>query len=89
TAGTVLGTATVGSNGLFVVSLAAAQIDNQALTVTLTDATGNTSTGTALTAPDLTPPALASNLVISADGSTLTGSGEPGATVTVRSSTGT
>ncbi|MCP5853932.1 Ig-like domain-containing protein, partial [Klebsiella pneumoniae] len=43
TAGTVLGTATVGSNGLFVVSLAAAQIDNQALTVTLTDATGNTS----------------------------------------------
>lgn len=89
TAGTVLGTAIVGSNGLFVVSLAAAQIDNQALTVTLTDATGNTSTGTALTAPDLTPPALASNLVISADGSTLTGSGEPGATVTVRSSTGT
>ncbi|MFK0311629.1 BapA/Bap/LapF family large adhesin [Pseudomonas sp. NPDC090233] len=87
-AGTVLGTATVGSNGLFVVSLAAAQVDNQALTVTLTDAAGNTSTATALTAPDITPPAAASNLVISADGSTLTGSGEAGATVTVRSSGG-
>ena len=88
-AGTVLGTAIVGSNGLFVVSLAAAQIDHQALSVTLTDAAGNVSTGTSLTAPDLTPPAVASNLVISADGSTLTGSGEPGATVTVRSASGT
>ena len=88
-AGTVLGSAIVGSNGLFVVSLAAAQIDHQALSVTLTDATGNVSTGTSLTAPDLTPPAVASNLVISADGSTLSGSGEPGATVTVRSASGT
>lgn len=88
-AGTILGTATVGTNGLFVVSLAAAQVDNQALTVTLTDAAGNTSQGTALTAPDLTPPAAASNLVISADGSVLTGNGEPGATVTVRNASGT
>ncbi|BBH44398.1 BapA/Bap/LapF family large adhesin [Pseudomonas sp. KU43P] len=88
-AGTVIGTAVVGSNGLFVVSLTAAQIDNQALSVTLTDPTGNVSTSTGLTAPDLTPPAVASNLVISADGSTLTGSGEPGATVTVRGAGGT
>ncbi|MFJ4384331.1 BapA/Bap/LapF family large adhesin [Pseudomonas sp. NPDC089408] len=88
-AGTVLGTATVGSNGLFVVSLTAAQIDNQALSVTLTDSAGNVSTGTALTAPDLTPPAAAGNLVFSADGGTLTGTGEVGATVTVRSASGT
>ncbi|MBC3487762.1 hypothetical protein HU750_19025, partial [Pseudomonas sp. SWRI50] len=88
-AGTIIGTATVGSNGLFVVSLTAAQIDNQALSVTLTDGAGNVSTGTALTAPDLTPPAVAGNLAISADGSTLTGSGEVGATVTVRSANGT
>ncbi|MFF7862268.1 BapA/Bap/LapF family large adhesin [Pseudomonas monteilii] len=88
-AGTVLGTATVGTNGLFVVSLTAAQIDNQALSVTLTDSAGNVSTGTALTAPDLTPPAVAGNLQISADGSTLTGTGEAGATVTVRSASGT
>lgn len=88
-AGAVLGTATVGSNGLFVVSLSAAQIDNQALSVTLTDAAGNTSIATPLTAPDFTPPANAANLVISADGSTLTGTGEVGATVTVRSATGT
>ncbi|PVZ39339.1 BapA/Bap/LapF family large adhesin [Pseudomonas sp. CC120222-01a] len=87
--GTVLGTATVGSNGLYVVSLSAAQINFQALSVTLTDAAGNTSTATALTAPDLTPPANASNLVISADGTTLTGTGEVGATVTVRSASGT
>ncbi|WDY57213.1 BapA/Bap/LapF family large adhesin [Pseudomonas sp. PSKL.D1] len=88
-AGTVLGTATVGSNGLFVVSLAAAQVDFQTLNVTLTDAAGNTSTATTLSAPDLTPPAAASNLVISADGSTLTGTGEAGATVTVRNASGT
>ncbi|MBF8745686.1 BapA/Bap/LapF family large adhesin [Pseudomonas monteilii] len=88
-AGTLLGTATVGSNGLFVVSLTAAQVDNQALSVTLTDAAGNTSTATAVTAPDFTPPAAATNLALSADGSTLTGTGEPGATVTVRSATGT
>lgn len=88
-AGAVLGTATVGTNGLFVVSLAAAQIDNQALSVTLTDSAGNVSTGTALTAPDLTPPSVAGNLQISADGSTLTGTGEVGATVTVRSASGT
>ncbi|MCE0908427.1 BapA/Bap/LapF family large adhesin [Pseudomonas kurunegalensis] len=88
-AGTVLGTATVGANGLFVVSLTAAQIDNQALSVTLTDSAGNVSTATALTAPDLTPPAVAGNLQISADGSTLTGTGEAGATVTVRSASGT
>jgi len=88
-AGTVLGTAVVGSNGLYVVSLNAAQINFQALNVTLTDAAGNTSTPTALTAPDLTPPANASNLVISSDGTTLTGTGEAGATVTVRSASGT
>ncbi|HEN8798904.1 TPA: VCBS domain-containing protein, partial [Pseudomonas putida] len=88
-AGTVLGTATVASNGTFVVSLTAAQIDNQALSVTLTDSAGNVSTGTALTAPDLTPPAAAGNLLISADGATLTGTGEVGATVTVRSANGT
>ncbi len=85
----MLGTATVGSNGLYVVSLNTAQVNFQALTVTLTDAAGNTSTATALTAPDLTPPANASNLVISADGTTLTGTGEVGATVTVRSASGT
>ncbi|MFP3499069.1 Ig-like domain-containing protein, partial [Pseudomonas sp. SIMBA_059] len=68
---------------LFVVSLTAAQIDNQALSVTLTDSAGNVSTGTGLTAPDLTPPAAAGNLLISADGGTLTGTGEVGATVRV------
>uniref|UniRef100_UPI003905E89D BapA/Bap/LapF family large adhesin n=1 Tax=Pseudomonas putida TaxID=303 RepID=UPI003905E89D len=88
-AGTVLGTATVASNGQYTVSLSAAQINFQALSVTLTDAAGNTSSATALNAPDLTPPANASNLVISADGTTLTGSGEVGATVTVRSASGT
>ncbi|MFJ4347204.1 BapA/Bap/LapF family large adhesin [Pseudomonas sp. NPDC089401] len=88
-AGTVLGTATVGSNGQYSVSLSAAQVNFQALSVTLTDTAGNTSTATTLNAPDLTPPANAANLVISADGTTLTGTGEVGATVTVRSAGGT
>ncbi|RXK57389.1 hypothetical protein ERT44_20630, partial [Stenotrophomonas sp. MA5] len=35
------------------------------------------------TAPDTTPPAAASNVVVADDGSSISGSGEPGATVGV------
>ncbi|MFF7708365.1 BapA/Bap/LapF family large adhesin [Pseudomonas sp. NPDC007930] len=86
--GALLGTGTVAANGSFSVALAAAQINLQALSVTLTDAAGNVSAAASVIAPDLTPPAAASALVVGADGLSLTGSGEAGATVTVRSASG-
>ncbi|HDS1735602.1 TPA: hypothetical protein QEM55_002637, partial [Pseudomonas putida] len=87
--GTVLGSAVVAATGAYAITLNPPQTDFQALSVTQSDPTGNTSAGTALTAPDFTPPAAATALVINADGSVLTGRGEPGATVTVRGPTGT
>ncbi|MCP5688401.1 Ig-like domain-containing protein, partial [Klebsiella pneumoniae] len=54
--GTELGTATVGSNGLFSVSLTPPQTNGQNLTVTQSDAAGNTSLAATLQAPDLQAP---------------------------------
>ncbi|MFK3797055.1 BapA/Bap/LapF family large adhesin [Pseudomonas sp. NPDC088444] len=87
-AGLVLGTATVAANGTFSVALSTAQINNEVLTVTQADAAGNVSVSASATAPDLTPPAAAATLVVSGDGLSLSGTGEAGATVTVKSATG-
>jgi sugar lactone lactonase YvrE len=87
--GLVLGTATVGANGSFSVALSAAQINNEQLLVTQADAAGNVSTAAQVSAPDLIPPTAASALLVSGDGLLVTGTGEPGATVTIRSANGT
>ncbi|MEI5686016.1 BapA/Bap/LapF family large adhesin [Sphingomonas kyungheensis] len=87
-AGNEVGTATVGANGSYAAVLTAPQIDSQALSVTQSDAAGNASPATPLTAPDLTAPA-APTLTVAADGASVSGSGEPGATVTVRDPVGT
>ncbi|WP_176510261.1 Ig-like domain-containing protein, partial [Pseudomonas urethralis] len=89
--GTVLGTAVAGADGQFSVTLQPPQTDGQPLQVTVTDPAGNVSSATAITAPndgvgsggDTTPPAPASNVIISADGRTVSGRGEVGATVNV------
>jgi len=86
--GLVLGTTTVAANGTFAVSLATAQINNEVLTVIQADPSGNVSTGATATAPDLTPPAAASTLVVSGDGLSLSGTGEAGAMVTIKSASG-
>lgn len=87
--GVVLGTATVAANGSFSVVLASAQINSQVLSVTQADPSGNVSVAATATAPDLTPPAAAGALLVGADGLTVTGTGEAGATVTIKSATGT
>ncbi len=81
--GTPLGTATVGANGAYAVLLATPQVDGQPLTVVQSDAAGNASPASPVTAPDLTAP-LAPIGTVSFDGTTLTGTGEIGATVTIR-----
>ncbi|MEB2652529.1 Ig-like domain-containing protein [Pseudomonas siliginis] len=86
--GVVLGTATVAANGSFSVVLASAQINSQVLSVTQADPSGNVSAAANATAPDLTPPAAATALLVGADGLTVTGTGEAGATVTIKSASG-
>ncbi|MFK3940268.1 BapA/Bap/LapF family large adhesin [Pseudomonas monteilii] len=87
--GTLLGTATVSPAGVFTVTLAPAQANGQALTLTLTDAAGNVSAGTSLNAPDIQPPAAPTDVVLNAAGTVVSGRGEAGASVQVRSADGT
>ncbi|MDD2040519.1 Ig-like domain-containing protein, partial [Pseudomonas putida] len=65
------------------------QVDGEVLQATATDAAGNTSPSSAVTAPDIdgidtTPPAAPTDLVIGLVGSQLSGRGEAGSTVQVR-----
>ncbi len=85
--GTTLGTATVGANGAYAVTLATPQVDGQPLTVVQSDAAGNASPASPVLAPDLTAP-LAPIGTVSGDGTSLTGTGEVGATVTIRGTGG-
>ena len=88
TAGAVLGTALVAGDGSFAVALSPARIDGAPLTVTQRDGAGNTSLATQILTPDNTPPA-APVVVLSGDGATITGTGEAGASVTIRDPQGT
>ncbi|HDR2672122.1 TPA: BapA prefix-like domain-containing protein [Enterobacter bugandensis] len=54
--GSVLGTGKTGSDGNFTVSLGTPLTNGEQVTATATDAAGNTSQGTTITAPDLTAP---------------------------------
>ncbi|NWM25236.1 Ig-like domain-containing protein, partial [Escherichia coli] len=74
---------TVGSNGSYSVTLNQPQTNGQTVTVTQTDPAGNASPEVAVTAPDITAP-LDLTAAVGASGTIVTGSGEPGATVTVR-----
>ncbi|WP_406852325.1 Ig-like domain-containing protein [Brevundimonas sp. BH3] len=53
--GTLLGTAEVGADGTFSITLQPAQVDGETLKVTLTDDAGNVSPDASAMAPDLTP----------------------------------
>lgn len=54
--GNVIGTGKTGSDGNFTVSLGTPLTNGEQVTATATDAAGNTSLGTTITAPDLTAP---------------------------------
>ncbi|MGX5012476.1 BapA/Bap/LapF family large adhesin [Enterobacter asburiae] len=54
--GNVIGTGQTGSDGNFTVSLGTPLTNGEQVTATATDAAGNTSQGTTITAPDLTAP---------------------------------
>ncbi|MEX5623999.1 Ig-like domain-containing protein, partial [Pseudomonas syringae] len=87
--GNVIGTGVVNPNGSFSVTLSPAQANGEVLDIRLVDAAGNASTPLQFDAPDTTPPAAVSTIVVGADGLTLSGRGEAGATVEVRDVNGT
>jgi VCBS repeat-containing protein len=80
--GSVIGTALVDQDGSFTATLSTAQINGEALGLRQTDAAGNPSPQVQITAPDITAPD-APTATISANGTTISGLGEAGATVTV------
>lgn len=87
--GNTVGSGPVGGDGTFTIPLSPAQNNGEVLDVTAQDDAGNTSPATQTTAPDTTAPDAPSGLAVSPDGTTLTGSAEPGTTVTVKQGTTT
>ncbi|MGE8313832.1 MAG: Ig-like domain-containing protein, partial [Pseudomonas putida] len=87
-AGNLIGSGLVNADGTFSLALSPAQANGEALDIRQVDAAGNSSIPLEFTAPDITPPAAVSNIVVGADGLALSGRGEPGATVEVRDANG-
>ena len=83
--GDVIGTGTADRDGNYTVPLADEQPDGAELSVTATDAVGNESDPTPVTVDAVAPAAPAVNPT---NGKTLSGTAEPGATVTVRGADG-
>ncbi|MES3043815.1 BapA/Bap/LapF family large adhesin [Sphingomonas faeni] len=86
--GVAIGTAVVGSNGSYQVTLAEPQRNGETLEATQRDDAGNVSDPATAVAPDLTAPDAPTALLITGDGTTVTGIGEPGARVDVRGTGG-
>lgn len=72
--GNVIGTGKTGSDGKFTVSLGTPLTNGEQVTATATDAAGNTSQGTTITAPDLTAPDAPTLGSVTDDVAPLTGS---------------
>jgi VCBS repeat-containing protein len=87
-AGTEIGTGTVDSDGTYTVNLVPPQDNGELIEVTQTDAAGNESDPATVTAPDLTAPDAPADLAVNDDGTVVTGTGEPGATVEITDEAG-
>ncbi|MCE0489776.1 Ig-like domain-containing protein [Pantoea sp. Mb-10] len=87
---TVLGSVTAGSSGAWSFTPAALANGAHVLSTTVTDSAGNVSTGnaTATVTVDTVAPAAVGGLAINTAGTLVSGSGEVGAVVTVRDSSG-
>ncbi|WP_445115327.1 BapA/Bap/LapF family large adhesin [Acinetobacter sp. WZC-1] len=81
--GNPIGTATVAADGSFTVPLTTPLTNGEEVRAVQTDAANNTSPEATTKAPDTTPPAAPTDLAVSADGTQVTGKGEPGDTVTI------
>ncbi|MEH2921584.1 Ig-like domain-containing protein, partial [Samsonia erythrinae] len=70
-AGNELGSVTVGEDGSFSVPLSPALTNGETITTVVTDAAGNVSESTTITAPDSTIPAVPGELAIAQDGTSV------------------
>ncbi|OBW97054.1 Ig-like domain-containing protein, partial [Gallibacterium anatis] len=86
--GNPIGTATAGDDGKFDVAINPPKTNGEDLTVTATDKAGHTSPSNTVKADDSTPPNKPDNLDVSDDGAHVTGTAEPGSTVTVNDENG-
>ena len=86
--GAIIGTVTAGSNGEFTVTLVPPQTNGEHLVANATDAAGNTSGNSAITAPDTTAPDAPTGVTVAGDGGSVSGHAEAGSTVTVKDSNG-
>ncbi|MFU2132012.1 Ig-like domain-containing protein [Gallibacterium anatis] len=86
--GKEIGTATAGDNGKFDVTINPPKTNGEELTVEAKDEAGNPSQPNTVKADDSTPPAKPENLDVSDDGTRVTGTAEPGSTVTVKDEQG-
>ncbi len=80
---TVLGSAVANGNGQFIVPLNTAQTNGRALIATATDVAKNESAAATVIAPDSTAPEMPKNVVISEDGTSISGTAEPGSAITI------
>ncbi|USA55608.1 Ig-like domain-containing protein [Acinetobacter sp. C32I] len=85
--GNVLGTAVTDENGNYTVDLTSPLTNGEVVDVTATDAAGNESEPTQATADDTTAPNAPTADVVN-DGTQVTGTAEPGSTVTVKDQNG-
>lgn len=87
---TALGSVTAGTGGSWSFTTAALSNGAHTLSTTVTDPAGNVSSSNVATTVtvDTVPPAAVSGLLINSAGTSVTGSGEVGATVTVRDASG-
>ncbi|PWC09219.1 Ig-like domain-containing protein, partial [Brenneria corticis] len=87
-AGNELGSVTVGDDGHFTVPLSSALTNGEAISVVVSDVTGNTSAAASVTAPDTTAPATPADLLVAADGAAVSGTAEAGSTVKITDAAG-
>ena len=83
-----IGTGTTDGNGNFIINLTPAQTNGQTISVVASDAAGNTSIPATTVATDTTAPTPPGNLVVSGDGTSVSGTAEPNSTITVKAPNG-
>ncbi|MBJ7224165.1 MULTISPECIES: BapA/Bap/LapF family large adhesin, partial [unclassified Brenneria] len=76
------------ASGVYSVALPAALTNGETVTVTATDAANNISTPITAAAPDLTAPASPIHLLVTEDGTAVSGTAEAGSTVTITDAAG-
>ncbi|PWC09205.1 Ig-like domain-containing protein, partial [Brenneria corticis] len=87
-AGNELGNATVGNDGHFTVPLSPALTNGEAISAVVSDAVGNASAAASVTAPDTSVPSTPADLLVSEDGSVISGTAEAGSTVKITDAAG-